>query len=73
MWPQVLHVGNDSCAMRLIVGGEALDEFRERARRLDALPDVAANVIETKVTAPSTLIMTISPSISAVRTEGLPR
>ena len=23
---QVLHVGNDSCAIRLIVGGEALDE-----------------------------------------------
>jgi hypothetical protein len=49
---QVLHVGNDSCAIRLIVGGEALDECRERARRLDALPDVAADVIETKVTAP---------------------
>lgn len=48
---QPFHVGYDSRAIRLIFGGKAVDQCRERAWRFDALPDVAADVIEAKVAA----------------------
>jgi hypothetical protein len=48
---QVLHVANDGRAICLIFGSKAFDQCRERAWRFDALPDVAADVIEAKVAA----------------------
>ena len=48
---QALHVAYDGRAICLIIVSKDVDQCRKRAWPLDALPDVAADVIEAEIAA----------------------
>jgi len=46
---QIAHIALDGVARRIVVAGERLEQLRERARRLEPAPDVAADIVEPEI------------------------